>query len=144
MTGNRLSAIERYDMVTATRVRLASAAFLIAGVLFTAYPALRPFSDEVGLSGAAAFGSQAWIVAHVLAIFAFVLVVLGLLGVWLRLASTRAERAAFVGLVLSWMGAGLLLPFYGAEVFGLHAIGQAALARSDPSLVTLADAVRGE
>lgn len=33
-------------------------------------------------------------------------------------------RRAIQALVLSWIGIGLTLPYYGAETFGLHAIGQ--------------------
>lgn len=133
-------------MVTVSRVRvwLACLAFAVAGVLFVLYPAIRPFSSEVGLQGAAAFGSTAWIVAHSLAIIGFVLVVLGLFGIYLLLQSSRAEQLALIGLVLSWIGVGLVLPFYGAEVFGLHAIGQEALKEKNGDLIALASAVRGE
>lgn len=127
--------------MSATRLRLTSACFAVAGLLFVLYPATRPFSSETGLPGAEAFGSTAWIVAHSMAIVAFVLLVLGMLGVYLAMQNSRWMLAA---LVLSWVGVGLTLPFYGAEVFGLHAIGQAALNRHDASLVALAADVRGE
>jgi hypothetical protein len=129
-----------------SRVRpgLTSVAFAVAGVLFVLYPAVRPFSDEVGLEGAAAFGSTAWIVAHSFAIVGFVLLVLGLFGLYLRLQATQGEGAALIALVLSWIGVGLVLPFYGAEVFGLHAIGQEALKENNGALVSLAGAVRGQ
>ena len=118
----------------------ASSCFALAGLFFVLYPAIRPFSSETGLPGATAFGSTAWIVAHSLAIVAFILLVLGLLGVFLLLK----EPLMLVALVISWIGVGLTLPFYGAEVFGLHALGQAASKRNDPSLVALAADVRGE
>lgn len=127
-----------------SRIGLTSLTFVVAGVLFVLYPSVRPFSDEVGLEGAAAFGSTAWIVAHSLAIVGFVLLVLGLFGLYLRLRETQGERPALIGLVLSWIGVGLVLPFYGAEVFGLHAIGQEALKENNGALVSLAGAVRGE
>ncbi len=41
-------------------------ALAIAGVLLVLYPAIRPYSDETSLLGAAAFAPNAWIVAHVL------------------------------------------------------------------------------
>jgi Zinc-binding dehydrogenase len=66
------------------RVRLGALALAIAGVLFVLYPAIRPYSDEASLQGAAAFASGAWIVAHVLAMLGFVLVALGLLAGKLR------------------------------------------------------------
>lgn len=127
------------------RVRAASAAGLaVAGLLFVLYPAIRPFSDEKSLQGAAAFGSGAWIVAHSLAIVGFVLLVLAMFGVYLVLQRSPAEPWLRYALLLGWLGVGLTLPFYGAEVFGLHAIGQAALQRHDQSLVALAAVVRGQ
>jgi hypothetical protein len=123
---------------------LTSLAFGVAGVLFVAYPAVRPFSDEASLQGAEAFASTAWIVAHSFAIVGFILIVLGLFGVYLRLQSTTAERPMVIGLGLSWIGVRLVLPFYGAEVFGLHAIGQEALKEQSAGLVSLASSVRGE
>lgn len=130
--------------MSAVRLWLTSACFALAGLLFVLYPAIRPFSDETSLQGAAAFGSSAWVVAHSFAIVAFVLLVLGLFGVYLALQRTTVERLMLVALVGSWVGVGLTLPFYGAEVFGLHAIGRAALEKSDVGLVALAGDVRGE
>lgn len=115
-----------------------------AGVAFFLYPVIRPFSDETSLQGAAAFGSSAWVIAHSLAIFAFVLLGLGTICVYLVLQQGLAERLGLASLLLIWTGIGLTLPFYGAEVFGLHAIGQAALQRHDASLVGLAADVRGQ
>jgi hypothetical protein len=43
---------------------------------------------------------------------------------------------------LSWIGVGLTLPYYGAEVFGLHAIGQEAVRQHSSALLALANAVR--
>lgn len=123
---------------------LASLSFAVAGVLFVLYPAIRPFSDETSLSGAAAFGSTAWVVAHSMAIVAFLLLVLGMFGAYLLIQATPGAKLALIALVVSWIGVGLTLPFYGAEVFGLHAIGQEALKQDNPSLVSLASMVRGE
>lgn len=130
--------------VSPVRLWLGGVAFAAAGLAFLLYPVIRPFSDETSLQGAAAFGSTAWIVAHSLAIGAFVLLGLGTVCVYLVLQQGRAERLGFASLLLVWTGIGLTLPFYGAEVFGLHAIGQAALQRHDASLVGLAADVRGQ
>jgi hypothetical protein len=126
----------------AYRVRLAAMALAVAGILFVLYPALRPFSDEASLLGAAAFASREWIVAHVLAMLGFILLTLGLFGLYICLKDTTIERFAFRGLVLSWLGTGLTLPFYGAEVFGLHAIGQEAIRQHSATLVSLANDIR--
>jgi hypothetical protein len=126
----------------AVRVRLGAAAFAIAGVLFVLYPAIRPFSDETTLKGAAAFASTAWIVAHTLAMVGFVLVTIGLLGLYVAVRATAAEAMAFWALAVGLAGVGLLLPFYGAEAFGLHAIGQEAVRQHSVALVGLASVVR--
>jgi hypothetical protein len=112
--------------------------------------ALRPVPGDSSVlgrdltAGRGGIASNAWVVAHSLAIVAFVLLVLGLFGVYGALRQTSVERLTLMALVVSWVGVGLTLPFYGAEVFGLHAIGQAALRNHDASLVALASDVRGE
>ncbi|WP_166240174.1 hypothetical protein [Paenibacillus turpanensis] len=124
------------------RVKLGAVALAVAGVLFLLYPAFRPFSDEASLQGAQAFASPEWVVSHVMAIFAFVFMTIGLMGLNISLQGTRAERLSFRGLLLSWIGTGLLLPYYGAEVFGLYAIGLEAIGEQNPSLVRLAHDIR--
>jgi hypothetical protein len=128
-------------MATA-RVRLGALALAVAGVLFVLYPVIRPYADETSLAGAAAFASTAWIVAHVLAMVGFVLVALGLLAPYRTLRDTPAEGLAFLALVVTWIGAGLTLPYYGAEVFGLHGLGQEALRQQSAALMTLANDIR--
>lgn len=123
-------------------VRLAAAALAVAGLFFALYPAIRPFSDETSLQGATAFASDAWIVAHVSAMLGFVLVTLGLLGVRLELDRTPGAGIASLALVVTWLGVGLTLPFYGAEAFGLHAIGQEALRQNSLTVYALANEVR--
>ena len=128
--------------VTATRVRLSAAALIIAGFLFVLYPAMRPFSDEASLQGAAAFASPYWLASHMLAIVAFTLLPLGLLGLHSVLQETAAERLGFWAVVASWVGVGLTLPYYGGEAFGLHAIGLEALRLHSADLMSLTDVVR--
>jgi hypothetical protein len=124
------------------RFRLGALALAVAGVLFVLYPAIRPYSDETSLQGAAAFASDAWIVAHVLAMLGFVLVALGLLALYLTLQDTPAEGPAFLALIATWIGVGLTLPYYGAEAFGLHVLGQEALRQQNAAIMGLADDVR--
>jgi hypothetical protein len=94
--------------------------------------------------GASAFASSAWIVAHSLAMAGFILLGLGLLGVRETLRGTGTLRLAAWGLALSWIGIALTLPYYGAEVFGLHAVGQAVVNRQDPSLMSIVNDIRWE
>lgn len=125
-----------------TRVRLGALALAVAGVLFVLYPAIRPYADETSLEGAEAFASNAWIVAHVLAMLGFVLVALGLLALYRTLQDTPAEGLAFFTLITTWIGVGLTLPYYGAEAFGLHAIGQEAMRQQSAALMSLANDIR--
>jgi hypothetical protein len=124
------------------RSRLGALALGVAGVFFVLYPAIRPFSDETSLEGAEAFASNAWIVAHVLAMFGFVLVTLGLLALHYTLRETRAEGPGFLGLIAYLIGTGLTLPYYGAEAFGLHVIGQEAVRPHHAAIVGLANDIR--
>ncbi|MGZ3636988.1 MAG: hypothetical protein ACXVCX_04005 [Ktedonobacterales bacterium] len=123
--------------------RLAALALVIAGIFFVLYPAIRPFSDEVSLQGAAAFASSAWLVAHSLAMVGFILLMLGLLGLYGLLRETRAGGLGIVALVLTLIGVCCTLPYYGAETFALHAVGQEALKLQNVDLyVTLTNAIR--
>jgi hypothetical protein len=124
------------------RVRLGAAGLATAGVLFFLYPAIRPYSDETSLQGAAAFASNAWIGAHMLAMFGFVLVTLGLLALYGTLRETPVDGIAFAALIAAWVGAGLTLPYYGAEAFGLHVIGQEALRQNSAALIGLVNDIR--
>lgn len=126
----------------ASHIRLGAVSLAVAGVLFILYPAIRPFSDETSLQAAQAFASPAWTVAHMLAMVAFTLVALGLFGLYLALQEGAAERRAFWAFVLSLLGIGLTLPYYGGETYGLRAIGEEAIKEQNAALVGLAEVVR--
>ena len=128
---------------TLVPARLGAAAFVLAGILFVLYPLLRPFSDEVSLQGAAAFGSSNWLLAHMLAMVAFTLLPLGVFCLFLSLQRTAGGRLGFWGMVLTQVAVGLTLPFYGGEAYGLHAIGQEALRQQNDALLGMATVVRG-
>lgn len=96
-----------------------------AGLLFLLYPVFRPWEDETTAAGAAAaMGSQAWVWSHLFAMIGFILVPIALLEI---------HRTAAITF---WVGAGLTLPYYGAEDFGLHEIA------AQPNLLELAESVR--
>jgi hypothetical protein len=99
--------------------------FAAAGILFVAYPVLRPWGDSTPATTGEAFGSPLWLVAHLSAAVGFVLVAYGL---W-------AARERLV-LGLWWAGASLTLLYYGSEAFALHALA------GQPDVVALADTVR--
>lgn len=120
-------------------VRYGAAALAAAGVLFLLYPAVRPWHDETTVEGAvASMGSPAWVASHALAMVAFVLAALGLLALRVAVPSRRSTAAA----VTTWAGAGLVLPYYGAEDFGLHAIARRHAAGESFDLLAAVDAVR--
>jgi len=105
-------------------------ALAVSGLLFLLYPAVRPWTDETTAAGALeAMGSNAWVVAHLFAMIGFVLTSLALLG----MRETVGIRAVGV----TWVGAGLTLPYYGAEDFGLH-----GAATKGGNLLDVAEAVR--
>ncbi len=107
----------------ASRVRWGAVALAVAGLLLIAYPAVRPWHDETTVAGAAqSMSSVAWVAALFFAMVCFVLLPLGLLALRAAVESTRAESTALYATVIAWLGAGLVLPYYGAEDFGLHAI----------------------
>jgi hypothetical protein len=124
-----------------TRIRAGALALAIAGLLFVAYPAARPWHDESTVDGATrSMSSNWWVAAHAFAMIGFILIPLGLLAVRSLLQHTRAEPLAASAVLLTWLGAGLTLPYYGAEDFGLHAIAQRATGQFD--LLDLVHGVR--
>lgn len=102
------------------------------GILFTAYPLLRPYSTEVGQAGADAFASPLWVAAHIAAMIGFILLAL----------LVRAMNVGTVAEVATWVGVGLVLPYYGAETFALHVLGIEAQATGNVGLVDLAEPIR--
>ena len=136
--------------------RLGALALAAAGVLFVIYPAVRPWRDESTTGGAlAAMSSGGWVASHLSGMLGFILLSLGLLAV--RDALGETGRTAGVGsppagrpaagpagaaVLTGWLGAGLILPYYGAETFGLHGIAGEAAAGSPLVLLDLVDAVR--
>jgi hypothetical protein len=109
------------------RVTTPAVLLALAGVLFVVYPLVRPWGDATATGAAAAFSSPAWLVAHLAAIAGFVLV-----GLAMRSFGRAVE-------ITWWVGTGLVLPYYGAEVFALHVLGQRL---SGEQLMDVAEAIR--
>lgn len=110
------------------RSPLTAVALAVAGVLFLLYPAVRPSADS-----AATMASSAWVASHLFAMIGFILVSLAVLGLYVALQDRLALRAT----VVTWIGAGLTLPYYGAEDFGLNVI-----AKHVPNAMELAEEFR--
>ncbi|MBM7415517.1 MULTISPECIES: hypothetical protein [Nocardiaceae] len=102
------------------------------GLLFALYSALRPYSTEIGTGGAEAFASPLWLAAHVAAMVGFTCLVF---------VARQARVGALVDTTIL-LGVALVLPYYGAETFALHAVGQDALDTGRADLLELADPIR--
>ncbi|MDN5933312.1 MAG: hypothetical protein L0I24_19980 [Pseudonocardia sp.] len=113
--------------MTVTAVRALAA----AGALFALYPLARPYGDVTPGGAAAAFASPLWPVAHLAAVAAFVLAGVGI-------AALRTGRSGRAALAVWIAGAALVLPYYGAETYALHALAVAGV----PDVPALAEVVR--
>jgi hypothetical protein len=117
------------------RIRFGAGALVFGGVMFLLYPALRPWHDESTVVGArTSMSSDFWVAAHLFGMLGFIAVPLGLLA----LNAVVASRVSYLALITAWIGAGLTLPYYGAEDFGLHALARSAT----PDLLGVVDQVR--
>lgn len=122
-----------------SRTKAGAAALAAAGVLFLLYPAVRPWHDESTVDGAvASMSSGAWVASHLFAMIGFILVPLGLLALHDALRGNGSAPLALAAAVTAWVGAGLTLPYYGAEDFGLHALAHAEV----PDLLAVVEEVR--
>ncbi|WP_052337082.1 hypothetical protein [Nocardioides alkalitolerans] len=115
-----------------TPARRSALLLAAAGAALAAYPALRGYGPETGLAAAELWARPAWLWAHQLGMAGFVLAGLGIVTV-----DRWAGRALLVGAVL-------VLPYYGAEAYGLHALGRGMLASGDGSAAGAADLFRYE
>ncbi|GAA4919509.1 hypothetical protein [Nesterenkonia rhizosphaerae] len=123
--------------------RLAASFAILAGLAFAAFPLLRPWGDkEADGDGtvnteamAEAFADPLWVISHVS----------GMAGWALLAAAVIAAHTVHLSTKLLFtLGIAALLPFYGAETFGLHILGAAAQERDDLTLVTLEGSLRAE
>jgi hypothetical protein len=114
----------------------------LSGVFFVLFPMARPFFDETTLAGAMQFASGRWVLAHSLGILGLILMPVGFFGLYLLFRGTNAEKSVFNAFITNLVGAGLTLPFFGAEAFSLQVIGRAAVAMNDPALIPLVNQVR--
>ena len=91
------------------------------GLGLALYVVTRPWAQGDTI---AAWAQLSWPVSHVLAMIGFVL----LAAAAQRVAVERSVRGLSA---LSWSAVGLLLPYYGAEAFGLHALGTEGVDHAD-------------
>lgn len=124
------------------RTRMGAVAFAIAGILFAVYEAAAPRADETTLDGAASWASAGWSIAHISAIVGLILIPLGYGAIRDFLDGTPQERTAHLAAVIGYIGSGLTISYCGAEVYGLKAIGERAVADGDPSLTDVGNDFR--
>lgn len=124
------------------RARMGAFAFALAGILFVLYEAVAPREDQTTLEGAASWASAGWSIAHVSAIVGLILIPLGYGALRGFLEGTKNEKTAFLAATIGYIGSGLTISYYGAEVYGLKAIGERAVADGDASLTEVGDAFR--
>lgn len=131
----------------AQRARMGAIAFGLAGILFAFYEAAAPREDQTTLAGAESWTSAGWAAAHIAAIVGLILVPLGYGAIrgFVQehgLGGARNERTAFLAATVGSIGSGLTISYYGAEVYGLKAIGERAVADGDAGLTEAAEAFR--
>lgn len=124
------------------RARMGALAFALAGVLFVIYEAAAPRLDQTTLEGAESWTSAGWTVAHLAAIVGLILIPLGYGALRGHLEGTPNEKTAFMAATIGYIGSALTISYYGAEVYGLKAIGERAVADGDATLTEVGDAFR--
>lgn len=125
--------------MSSTRTRLGAAALAAAGVLFAGYQTLRPYADETTMEGLKAMASDEWIAAHLYACAAYLLIPFAFYALRPLAGHTKVATAA---LVTSWLGAGMTILYYGAEIFGVHEMAARGVAANDITMLELVDGFR--
>ena len=122
-----------------------------AALLLLAFPLLRPWPDETvpSLALAADLASDRWVIAHLCGIAGLGLLAPTFLGLRTVLrdrtppaGGRHGTRAATAAVVTAWLGAGLCALYYGAEIFGIRTIAQAAVRTGDPALLADVEVLR--
>jgi len=124
------------------RARMGAIAFGLAGILFVVYEAAAPRLDQTTLEGAESWTTVGWTVAHISAIIGLILIPLGYGALRGYLEGTRNEKTAFLAATIGYIGSALTISYYGAEVYGLKAIGQRAVDDGDASMTEVGNAFR--
>ncbi|GAB3219209.1 hypothetical protein GCM10027447_01530 [Glycomyces halotolerans] len=125
-----------------SRTRAGAVGMAAAGVLFVLYEAVAPRADQTSLEGASSWASTEWALAHLAAIVGLILIPLTWAALRGHLDGTAAERPAFLASLTGYIGSGLAISYYGAETYGLKAIGERAVAEGDTGLTEVAEAFR--
>lgn len=112
---------------------------LVCGIFMATYLLVRPYGDAGSPSETAtAFASTAWVLAHICGGLALASV--GWLA--LRLHDLNSDPTTRIARWSGLAGVVLVLPYYGAETFGLHAVGHLAL--TNPATLAVTGDIRNQ
>lgn len=125
MTHTLQSATRRPPSSGLPGTRATAGLLTLVGALFVLYSATRPYPVGGSDDGVAEFVSPWWLIAHLAAVIGFIALVPAIAGLRRHLAGTAGERLGGWALGSVGLGVGLTLPYFGSEVFALHAIGSA-------------------
>jgi len=116
---------------SSTRMRLGAFALGLSALLFTAFPLVRPYfrldprsPDETLAAASPVITSAPWVLSHLIAILAFVLLLYGVLALYARLEEDHRGPSAILALVFSLAGIALIMPMLGVETHILPIIGR--------------------
>ncbi len=126
------------------RIRLGAVSLAVSALLLALFPLVRPFGDRSPnpIEVAETFASTSWVVSHFLGALGFILLPIGLFGLYTYLRDSPVDGRAFQGLILCWLGVGLFLPIFGTEAFALRVIGSEAVNQKNADLIVLANSIR--
>ena len=117
------------------RVRMGALALGLSALLLTAFPLVRPFfpldprsPGETLAIASPSITSAPWVVAHLLAIVAFVLLPFGMLALYAYLRAGLMEARGLRALAWSLAGIALIMPMLGFETHVLPILGRLYLA----------------
>lgn len=119
----------------------ARVAFVGSGLALAAFPLFRPYGPEAGLAGAQDFASSAWVASHLVGAAGFVALALGLRA-WGEAVEGRPAVSLRRSEAIAWLAVAFVMPFYGAETFGLQAIGAYVVENGDVAALEAVDGFR--
>jgi hypothetical protein len=127
------------------RIRRGAVALGLGGLLFALFPLIRPFGDDPGggtEAVAATLASDAWLGSHLMLAVGFLLLNFGVMALYAHMSATGVERLAFASLIVTMIGATLLVGVASLEGVALNAFGKLQL-RGEADVLAGMSAVRG-
>jgi hypothetical protein len=116
--------------ISRDRIRRGAVALGLAGLLLAVFPLIRPFGDDSSGDSqavAATLASDAWVGSHLMLAVGFVLLNFGVMALYAHISATGVERLAFASLIVTLVGATLLVGVASVEGVALNAFGKLQL-----------------